>query len=239
MRPKKPILLYCADRELLSATAFALRLQPYDVTAVDDSRSAAAVMMASELVCGILIHARQGDLAGRLIHRLLEADLHIPVLLVDRAGDLAPVRYADMVSVWPQYLNGSYPRRPQRALRAQTRPTAPECGMSELVYIGGFSGGIDSQAAARFMLNRYGAACVVLVNADAGGNEHPLTVEHIDWYSEHMHPVVKITAKVGDFRTQEWCERKGVDAEADLTFPELRVSRAASHRAKRSSVPRL
>ena len=99
MRPKKSILLYCADRELLSSTAFALRLQPYDVTAVEDSRNAAALMMASstELVCGILIHARQGDLTGRLIHRLLEADLHIPVLLVDRAGDLAPVRYADMV----------------------------------------------------------------------------------------------------------------------------------------------
>jgi hypothetical protein len=97
MRPKMPILLYCADRELLSATAFALRLQPYDVTAIDDSRSAASVMMASDLVCGILIHARQGDFAGRLIHRLLEADLHVPLLLVDRAGDLAPVRYADMV----------------------------------------------------------------------------------------------------------------------------------------------
>jgi hypothetical protein len=92
-----PILLYCADRALLSATAFALRLHPYDVTAVDNSRSAAAVMMASDLVCGILIHARQGDLAGRLIHRLLQADLHTPLLLVDRAGDLAPVRYADMV----------------------------------------------------------------------------------------------------------------------------------------------
>ena len=96
MRSNIPILLYCADRELLSATAFALRLQPYDVTAIDDSRSAAAVMMASHLVCGILIHGRQGDLAGRLIHRLLETDLHVPLLLVDRAGDLAPVRYADM-----------------------------------------------------------------------------------------------------------------------------------------------
>jgi hypothetical protein len=97
MRSKMPILLYCTDRELLSATAFALRLQPYDVTAIDDSRSAAAVMMAGHLACGILIHARQGDLAGRLIHRLLETDLHTPLLLVDRAGDLAPVRYADMV----------------------------------------------------------------------------------------------------------------------------------------------
>lgn len=97
MRPKKSILLYCADRELLFTTAYALRLHPYDVTAVDDSRSTAAVMMASELVCGILIHAQQGDPAGRLIHRLLESDLHVPLLLVDRAGDLAPVRYADMV----------------------------------------------------------------------------------------------------------------------------------------------
>ncbi|MFT4113525.1 hypothetical protein [Silvibacterium sp.] len=97
MRPKKQLLLYCADRELLSATAFALRLHPYEVTAIDDSRSAAAVMMASDIVCGVLIHAKQGDLAGRLIHRLLESDLHVPVLLVDRAGDLAPARYADMV----------------------------------------------------------------------------------------------------------------------------------------------
>jgi|SRR5579884_302867 len=99
MRPKKAILLYCADRELLSATAFALRLQPYEVTAIDDGRNAAALMMASgdELVCGILIHAQQGDPAGRIIHRLLESDIHIPLLLVDRAGDLAPVRYADMV----------------------------------------------------------------------------------------------------------------------------------------------
>ncbi len=99
MRPKKPILLYCADRELLSATAFALRLHPYEVTAIDDSRNAAALMMAgcTELACGVLIHAHQGDVAGRMMHRLLDFDLHVPLLLVDRAGDLAPVRYADMV----------------------------------------------------------------------------------------------------------------------------------------------
>ncbi len=99
MRPKKPILLYCADQELLSATAFALRLHPYEVTAVNDGRNAAALMMAgcTELVCGILIHAQQGDSAGRIIHRLLESDIHVPLLLVDCAGDLAPVRYADMM----------------------------------------------------------------------------------------------------------------------------------------------
>ena len=96
-----------------------------------------------------------------------------------------------------------------------------EHAVSELIYIGGFSGGIDSQAASRFMLNRYGTAHVILVNSDAGGNEHPLTVEHVDWYSAHVHPVVRVTARVGDFRTREWCERKGVDPGADLTFPEL------------------
>lgn len=99
MRPKNPILLYCPDRELLSTLAFVLRLHPYDVTAVSDIRNAAMLTMAGgdELACGVLIHAQQGDPAGRLVHRLLESDLHVPLLLVDRAGDLAPVRYADMV----------------------------------------------------------------------------------------------------------------------------------------------
>jgi hypothetical protein len=45
----------------------------------------------------VLIHAQQGDLAGRLVHRILEVAHHMPLLLVDRVGDLAPVRYADMV----------------------------------------------------------------------------------------------------------------------------------------------
>ena len=98
MKPKKPILVYCTDRELLSTTAFALRLHPYDVTAVDDARNAAALMMteSTELACGVLIHT-QSNSASQQILRLLESDLHVPLLLVDRVGDLAPVRYADMV----------------------------------------------------------------------------------------------------------------------------------------------
>jgi hypothetical protein len=99
MRPKKPILLYCPDRELLSVTAFALRLHPYQVIAIPDSRQASLLANArcADFACGVLIHAQQGDLAGRLIHRILECALPMPLLLVDRAGDLAPVRYADMV----------------------------------------------------------------------------------------------------------------------------------------------
>lgn len=99
MRPRTPILLYCADRELLSATAFALRLYPYQVTAVEDSIEASLLARdrCAVFTCAMLIHAQQGDLAGRLIHRILECALPLPLLLVDKAGDLAPVRYADMV----------------------------------------------------------------------------------------------------------------------------------------------
>ncbi len=99
MRQKKPLLLYCAEPGLLAATAFALRLHGYDVTAIHSHKE--AIRMASgtgsQVTCGVLLHAQQGDPAGRLIHCLLASHTHIPLLLVDRVGDLAPVRYADMV----------------------------------------------------------------------------------------------------------------------------------------------
>jgi hypothetical protein len=97
MRPKKPILLYCPDRELLSTIAFVLRLHPYEVTAVHDGHAAVRMSARGGAACGVLIHAQQGDLAGRVVHRILACASHMPLLLVDRAGDLAPVRYADMV----------------------------------------------------------------------------------------------------------------------------------------------
>jgi hypothetical protein len=99
MRPKKSILLYCADRELLSATAFTLRLHPYQITAIEDSVEASllAADRCAAFACVVLIHTQRGDLAGRLIYRILECAAHLPLLLVDRAGDLAPVRYADVV----------------------------------------------------------------------------------------------------------------------------------------------
>lgn len=99
MQQKTPILLYCPDRELLSTLAFALRLHPYQVAAVEDSIEAALLAhdRCAPFFCAVLIHAQRGDLAGRLIHRILEDALPMPILLVDCAGDLAPVRYADMV----------------------------------------------------------------------------------------------------------------------------------------------
>jgi hypothetical protein len=99
MRPKKPILLYCSDQESLAATAFVLRLYPYDVATVSDGSDAAAMIAGKDAAfcCGVLIHSQQGDLAGRVIHRLLETNSHVPLLLVDSVGDLAPQQYADMV----------------------------------------------------------------------------------------------------------------------------------------------
>ena len=97
MHPKKSILLYCPDRELLSSIAFVLRLHPYEVTSVHDGNAAIRVSERGRAACSVLVHAQQGDLAGRLIHRILACASHMPLLLVDCAGDLAPVRYADMV----------------------------------------------------------------------------------------------------------------------------------------------
>ena len=100
MRPKTPILLYCADIHQLSAAAYALRLHPYEVSAFCNSTEVAALFADERnagFACGVLIHAQQGDLAGRLVHRILDCASHLPLLLVDHAGDLAPVRYADIV----------------------------------------------------------------------------------------------------------------------------------------------
>lgn len=46
-------------------------------------------------------------------------------------------------------------------------------------HIVGFSGGIDSQACARWVLNHFPPEDVLLLNSDAGGNEHPLTTEFV------------------------------------------------------------
>lgn len=86
-------------------------------------------------------------------------------------------------------------------------------------HIVGFSGGIDSQACARWVLNRYPAEDVILTNSDAGGNEHPITVEHIEKYSTTIHPVVRINAIVADmWETPGFAEKRGFDGNAVLDF---------------------
>lgn len=65
-------------------------------------------------------------------------------------------------------------------------------------HVVGFSGGIDSQACAGWVLDRFPKEDVILLNSDAGGNEHPLTTEHIRWYSANVHPVIEVHAIVSD-----------------------------------------
>ena len=98
--------------------------------------------------------------------------------------------------------------------------------MSELKHIVGFSGGIDSQATARWVLNRYPKESVILLNSDAGGNEHPITTEFIERYSKNVHPVVVVTPLIKDLGSRclagEGLERRQRYAEDDaLTFDRL------------------
>lgn len=65
-------------------------------------------------------------------------------------------------------------------------------------HVVGFSGGIDSQATARWVLNRYPAEDVILLNSDAGGNEHSLTTEFIRSYSDTVHPVTLLRPIIAD-----------------------------------------
>lgn len=92
--------------------------------------------------------------------------------------------------------------------------------MPNTKHIVGFSGGIDSQATARWVLNRYPAEDVILLNSDAGGNEHPLTTAHIEHYSTTIHPVVTVSAIVADM-WEDGSDRPefyGLDPQSRLTF---------------------
>lgn len=89
-------------------------------------------------------------------------------------------------------------------------------------HIVGFSGGIDSQACARWVLNRFPKEDVILTNSDAGANEHPMTVEFVEWYSANVHPVVRVNAIIADmWVTSKPLEERGLDGNAPLDFPTM------------------
>lgn len=86
-------------------------------------------------------------------------------------------------------------------------------------HIVGFSGGIDSQAATLWVLNRYPKEDVIVLNSPAGGNEHPLTTEHVEWFSKNVHPVTVVPALIRDMWVkEETCHEHGLDPDAELTF---------------------
>src|SRR5260370_653137 len=61
----------------------------------------------------------------------------------------------------------------------------------------GFSGGIDSQAVAGLVLDKYGDD-TLLLNSNAGENEDPLTNLFVDLYSVNVYPVIRCNAIVAD-----------------------------------------
>lgn len=89
-------------------------------------------------------------------------------------------------------------------------------------HVVGFSGGIDSQACARWVLNRYPAEDVILLNSDVGGHEHPITTEFIETYGRDVHPVTVVTPIVADLGAKCKNDRRAKYAETDrLTFDVL------------------
>lgn len=89
-------------------------------------------------------------------------------------------------------------------------------------HIVGFSGGIDSQACARWVLNRYAPEDVILMNSDAGKNEHPLTTDFVETYARLIHPVVFVTAIHADiWEREDSAAARGYDPSAPLDFPTL------------------
>lgn len=67
----------------------------------------------------------------------------------------------------------------------------------------------------------------MIINSDAGGNEHPLTTKFIEWYSDNVHPVVFVSPIVADLGTRgtkpgKTKERREEFSDADpLTFDRL------------------
>jgi 3'-phosphoadenosine 5'-phosphosulfate sulfotransferase (PAPS reductase)/FAD synthetase len=89
-------------------------------------------------------------------------------------------------------------------------------------HIVGFSGGIDSQACARWVLDRFPGEDVILLNSDAGGNEHPLTTSFVEEYSRTVHPVIVVQPLTLDmWKTEGFAETKGLNSNDPLTFERM------------------
>jgi 3'-phosphoadenosine 5'-phosphosulfate sulfotransferase (PAPS reductase)/FAD synthetase len=99
--------------------------------------------------------------------------------------------------------------------------------MSKIMRVVGFSGGADSQATALWVRKRWPAENVILMNTNAGGNEHPLTEAFIAEYSRTVFPVVSVKALIrdlGDVGTKDGAtgdRRREFGPDDELTFDRL------------------
>lgn len=77
-------------------------------------------------------------------------------------------------------------------------------------HIVGLSGGIDSQAALRWVRNRFGDENVIALNSNAGGNENPLTIEFVEDFSREVFPVTKVVPIPED--VERPADRRSIEA---------------------------
>lgn len=70
--------------------------------------------------------------------------------------------------------------------------------MTQIKRVVGFSGGVDSQACALWVRQRFPPEEVLLLNTLAGRNEHPLTEQFIREYSETVFPVTTVMPLIRD-----------------------------------------
>lgn len=89
-------------------------------------------------------------------------------------------------------------------------------------HIVGFSGGIDSQACALWVRQRFPAEDIILLNSNAGSNESPITEQFIEEYSRTVFPVTKAIGIVADmWKTEGFAETKGLCGTDPLTFTDM------------------
>lgn len=99
--------------------------------------------------------------------------------------------------------------------------------MSGIKHVVGFSGGIDSQACALWVRQRFPAEEVILLNSQSGRNEHPITTSFVQWYSDTIFPVIEVVPLIKDLGTRGTKEGKTRDRrqefhdDDELTFERL------------------
>lgn len=89
-------------------------------------------------------------------------------------------------------------------------------------HIVGFSGGIDSQAALRYVRNHFGDANVIALNSNAGKHESPLTDAFVEQFSATVFPIIPANAIYADlWKAEGFAETRGFDGSAELTFIDM------------------
>ena len=93
-------------------------------------------------------------------------------------------------------------------------------------HVVGFSGGVDSQMAALWVRSKFATEDIILLNSQAGRNEHPMTVAFTNWYSANIFPVIETIPLIKDLGTRgtkadtvkrRFCAERGITVEETVT----------------------